>query len=118
MIILIIYMQIRKINLGGVCFLGNSTLNNLLKDYDKKRYMADLAFEKRKKDFFNEHPELEKVTNELEKLALDISKAILNNDIKLADKLKSDFSKLKKKKEDILNSLDIPERYIISFIRV
>lgn len=89
--------------------LSNSTLNNLLKDYEKKKYTAELNYEKDKSAFYTSHPELSEINDKLGKLALDISKAVLKMDSELADNLKKEFYKLKKKKEDILKSSDVPQ---------
>lgn len=89
--------------------LSNSTLNNLLKDYEKKKYTAELNYEKDKADFYTSHPELSEINDKLGKLALDISKAVLKMDNELANKLKKEFYALKKKKEDMLTLNDIPQ---------
>ncbi len=89
--------------------MSNSTLNNLLKDYEKKKYTAELNYEKDKSAFYTSHPELSEINDKLGKLALDISKAVLKMDSELADNLKKEFYKLKKKKEDILKSSDVPQ---------
>ena len=96
--------------------MSNSTLNLLLKDYEKKKYEKELAFEKEKNDFYLSHPELNQINNELGKLALDISKAILSNNIDRSNKLKSDFNLLKQKKEKLLKEIDIPKRCTRTFI--
>ena len=90
--------------------MGNITLNNLLKDYEKKKYKADLNFEKEKTNFYNSNPELLEINSKLGKLALDISKAVLAKNNTLAEKLKLDFNNLKIEKENLLKSLDIPNR--------
>lgn len=90
--------------------LANPTLNSLLKDYEQKKYKADLNFEKDKLKFYNSSPELSSINTKLGKLALDISKAILNNETSLADELKTDFNKLKLEKENLLKTLEIPKR--------
>lgn len=90
--------------------LANPTLNSLLKDYEQKKYKADLNFEKDKLKFYNSNPKLSSINTKLGKLALDISKAILNNETSLADELKTDFNKLKLEKENLLKTLEIPKR--------
>lgn len=90
--------------------MSNPTLNILLKDYEKKRYLADLTFEKQKQDFYNSNPKLLELNNELGKLALCISKAVLTNNIELEHKLRTDFENLKKEKDTILSLVDIPKR--------
>lgn len=90
--------------------LANPTLNSLLKDYEQKKYKADLNFEKDKLKFYNSNPELSSINTKLGKLAIDISKAILNNETSLADELKTDFNKLKLEKEKLLKTIEIPKR--------
>ena len=97
-----------------VFILSNSTLNNLLKEYETKKYIADLNFEKEKTSFYDSHPELAKINSELGKLAIDISKAVLNNDIDLSNELKAEFNNLKEKKEALMKSIKIPNRRIKS----
>lgn len=96
--------------------MGNSTLNVLLKDYEQKKYVADLNFEKDKTAFYDSHPELSRLKSKLGQLALDISKAVLKNDIALETKLKDEFDKLKKEKDDLMATLEIPKRSFRAFI--
>lgn len=90
--------------------MSKSTLNVLLKDYEQKKYIADLNFERDKAAFYASHPELSDLNYKLGKLALDISKAVLSKDTELANKLKSEFNELKTKKEKFLSTTDIPKR--------
>lgn len=90
--------------------MGNSTLNSLLKEYEQKKYIADLNFEKNKSKFYASHPELLQTKTKLGELALGISKAVLNSDVELENKLKAEFEALKKEKENLLKSIKIPER--------
>ncbi len=96
--------------------MGNSTLNNLLKEYEQKKYIADLNFEKDKSAFYNSHPELLEIKNKLGMLAIDISKAVLNNNLELEGKLKSDFKKLEQEKSSLLNSIKIPKRSFRAYL--
>lgn len=89
--------------------MSNSTLNILLKEYERKKEIADLDFEKAKNDFFNSHPELLDLNDELNSKALEISKAILSNDIEKANKLKAEFQSLKSKKDKLLEKIKIPK---------
>lgn len=90
--------------------MNNSTLTLLLRDYEQKKYKADLNFEKEKNNFYNSHPELTEIKTKLGKLALDISHAVLNGNTELEKKLKSEFDELTAKKNKLLSSLDIPKR--------
>lgn len=96
--------------------MANPTLNFLLKDYEQKKYKADLDFEKDKLKFYNSNPKLSELNTALGKLAIDISKAVLNNDTTLVDELKTNFNKLKLEKETLLKTLDIPNRCFRTFI--
>lgn len=89
--------------------MNNSTLNILLKEYEKKKYNAELNFEKDRNKFYESNPELQNLNSKLGKIALDISKAVLNNNFMLAKKLKDDFSNLKLEKEALLKSITIPK---------
>ena len=91
---------------------SNNTLNLLLKDYEQKKYFAEQKQQKAKTEFFISHPELEDINSKLSTLALDISKAVLNKNIDIQNKLKTEFDKLKIEKDELLKSLDIPARCI------
>lgn len=88
--------------------MSNSTLNTLLKEYEKKKFNADMNFEKAKDEFYSLHPDLLEINNKLNSTALDISKSILNNDTENANKLKKEFDNLKLKKEQLLKQIEIP----------
>lgn len=98
--------------------MNNYTLNTLLKDYERKKALADSIFEKQKSEFYNSHPELSDLKHKLGKLALDISKAVLRGDVELEQKLKSEFNDLNVKKDNLLKNIDIPKRSLSPFIRM
>ena len=100
----------------GVIALSNPALNNLLREYEQKKYRAELAFEKEKQEFYSTHPELEALNVKLGKIALDISKAILQQNNNLADKLKTEYQILEKEKQEMLDSLNIPIRRSKTYI--
>ncbi len=89
--------------------MSDPTLNTLLKEYEKKKLNADINFEKSRDAFYNSDTELSELNSKLNHTALEISKAILNDNLTLADKLKSDFNKLKTKKSNLLKSKKIPK---------
>ena len=88
--------------------MNNTTLNNLLKEYERKKYQADLNFEKARDSFYSSHPNLYKINNELNKTALDISKAILSNDENKIKNLKKYFNDLKYQKDRLLENIKVP----------
>lgn len=96
--------------------MNNSTLNLLLRDYEQKKYKADLTFEKERNAFYNSHPELAEIKIKLGRLALDISKAVLNGNTELEKELKNKFNKLTNEKNKLLSNLDIPKRSLCSYI--
>ena len=89
--------------------MSDNILNNLLKEYEQKKYLAELNFQRDKTAFYNSNPKLLTLNEKLGKIALNISKAILNNNTNLSDKLKLDFNNLKLKKENLLKSIEIPQ---------
>ena len=88
--------------------MSTQTLNTLLKEYEKKKFKAELAFEEARNNFYNIHPDIAKINSELNKTALDISKAILNNDENSVKNLKKYFNDLKFKKGKLLENVHIP----------
>ena len=90
--------------------MNNATLNVLLKDYEQKRYKADLNYEKEKSAFYDSNPKLARLNLKLGNLALDISKAVLNKDSDLENKLRLDFNKLKEEKNNLLKTIKVPAR--------
>lgn len=96
--------------------MSNSTLNHLLKDYEQKKYQADLNFEKDKEAFYRLHPELIRINDKLSEIGLSISKAVLTHNTVLETKLKSQYRKLKQEKEQLLASIQIPARSSCPFI--
>lgn len=88
--------------------MSNQTLNTLLKEYEKKKFKADLAFENARNNFYKLHPDIAKINSELNKTALDISKAILNKDENTIKNLKKYFNDLKFKKEKLLENIHVP----------
>ncbi len=88
--------------------MNSTTLNTLLKEYEKKKLDADLKFEKAKNDFYLTHPDLATLNDKLNSTAIEISKSILNNRIDLTKKLRKDFNDLKAEKEKMLKKITIP----------
>ena len=96
--------------------MSSTTLNNLLKEYEQKKYIIELNFEKEKNNFYKAHPELDEVENKLGKLAIDISKAILARNSELENKLRDEFDKLKEQKNHLLSNITIPKRSLLAII--
>lgn len=93
--------------------MSNSTLKNLLKDYEKKRMDAILDLDNRKSALYTSNKRLEEIETELNSFALNTAKAILSANVETncVDNLKEKIHNLKKEKESILNNLNIGEDF-------
>lgn len=92
--------------------MADLVLKELLKEYEKKRFLANTDFENKKELFYKEHPELDEINSKLNNYALLISKAILENKDTVKD-LKEDFENLKTQKETIIRNLNLPDDFFI-----
>ena len=88
--------------------MSNSTLKNLLKDYEQKRILAFSDLEKRKEKLYASNTKLAEIDSELNNYAISTAKSILsNNNADYIDKLKAKIETLNIEKNTILNSLNI-----------
>lgn len=93
--------------------MSDFVLKQLLKEYEKKKFIADSNFEHKKTSFYKEHPELNEINSKLNNYAISISKVILENNIEKANTLKSEFKNLKKEKEAIIKKLNLPKDFFV-----
>ena len=94
--------------------LNNSTLKSLLIEYDKKRINAENIAQKEKENLYEEFPELDEIDKKLSSLAFSsMIELTKNNDKKIIENLNSNIEALKKKKENILNSIGEKSKKII-----
>ncbi len=93
--------------------MSNEILNTLLKEYEKKKFQAELDAEKRKNELFKKIPKLQQIEDELNKSAILISKNILLNNLSSLEDLKQKSEKLKHEKACILQDANIPTNYLI-----
>lgn len=93
--------------------MGNSTLKNLLKDYEQKRLNAILDLDRRKSELFSSNPDLEKIEAELNISSLNLAKAFLStpNDTNCINDLKNKIDDLKNRKNIILKNLNISKDF-------
>lgn len=93
--------------------MSNSTLRNLLKNYEQKRMNAILDLDNRKTALYASNKRLEEIEMELNSFALNTAKSILsaNNETNSVDNLKEKIDNLKKEKEIILNNLNIGDNF-------
>lgn len=93
--------------------MADLVLKQLLKEYEKKRFIANTDFEHKKAVFYKEHPELEEINSKLNDYAILISKMLIKNNSEKVCTLKDEFENLKKQKEDILEKLNLPNDFFI-----
>ena len=94
--------------------MNNSTLKSLLIEYDKKRINAENIAQKEKENLYEEFPELDEIDKKLSSLAFSsMIELTKNNDKKIIENLNSNIEALKKKKENILNSIGEKSKKII-----
>lgn len=93
--------------------MNNSTLNNLLKQYDKKRLDNIKKLENRKLELYLSNPKLQEIDDTLSSISIKTAKLIISkNSSEYLENLKKDVKKLKDEKNAILKSMNIPENYL------
>lgn len=93
--------------------MSSSNLKILLTEYEKKRMNAIYEADNRKLELYKNHPELQKIDDELSKEAINISKQIITSkDSSLIKELNNKLLSLKEKKKKVLYSLNIDENYL------
>ncbi len=93
--------------------MNNAILNDLLKQYEQKRLAHLRDAENRKKELYLSYPQLEKIDNSISTISIKTAKKILNNNSqKTLDELKNEIESLKKEKENLLKSLNVPKSYL------
>ena len=96
--------------------MANTTLKQLLKEYEAKHIFAMQELQKRKEHLFSQHPELQELENQLHHYSIEISKAIVlspKDQESLLLKFEKEISSLKKKKEDLLKNLNISKKDLL-----
>ena len=93
--------------------MNNSTLKNLLTDYEKKHLNAIYDADHRKQLLYKQNPRLQEIDDTLSKEAIEVTKQMISNpNQKLLDQLNQDIEKLKKEKLSILEKLGKDENYL------
>lgn len=93
--------------------MSNSTLKNLLKEYEQKRMSALLDLDRRKQELYSSNKRLEEIESELNSFALNTAKSILSgpDEQNSVVNLKEKIDTLKNEKEEILKDLNITEKF-------
>lgn len=94
--------------------MKDSTLKNLLKEYEQKKLSADLDLENRIRDLYSSNKRLGEIDSELNNFAISTAKSILvSSTSNSLDSLKNKIDALKSEKAKILKSLNIDESFFI-----
>ena len=94
--------------------MNNSILNDVLKEYEKKRLSNTYKLEKRKQELYTSNPELKEIDNKLSEFSINTAKCILqNNSEKYLKDLKKEVQFLKNKKINILKKAGLSEDYLL-----
>ena len=62
--------------------MNNSILNDVLKEYEKRRLSNTYKLEKRKQELYTSNPELREIDNKLSEFSINTAKCILQNNSK------------------------------------
>lgn len=89
--------------------MANKNLDFLLSEYDEKRRIAELKFEKLKTQVYKDFPRIEEIDSQINKLSINKAKYILTNNSQI-DFIDENIKNLKKEKQDILNNANIDLR--------
>lgn len=93
--------------------MSDQILKQLLKEYDKKRFIEEELADYKKKAFFTTHPELEKINTDLNTLAISISKSVLSNNLEKKNELQMQFNNLQSKKKLLYKQLNITDNFFL-----
>lgn len=95
--------------------MSNEIFNNLLKEYEQKKTKAELDAIERKDKLYELNPRLKEIENELNTLAINTAKNILNGNKENLEELNKKINFLKHEKEEILKSKGIDLAYLKPF---
>lgn len=90
-------------------------VNELLSEYEKKRFKKEQLVEERRKELIFKYKELAKIENEIQAVATDKIKSIFSNPEKKEKNLKNlekELFILQKKKDQFIKKLKLPEGYL------
>ena len=93
--------------------MNNTVLTNILKEYEKKRFLAEKDLENRKNKLYSENSRLEEIDTELSSLGISTAKSLIqSNNSSILQELNKKIEILKQEKLDILNNLNLPANYL------
>ena len=93
--------------------MNNLILNDLLKEYEQKRFNNLRDAENRKNSLYLSNPKLQEIDDKLSNISINTAKAILKNNSKeYLEELKKEIENLKAEKNNLLKSIDIAKNYL------
>ena len=95
--------------------MRKSKLRELLVSYERKRDRAESDLEDRKKDVYNQIPEIKNIDDEVASLGLKLARLVLSNPSNKKEILKESqvkMNELKKRKDELLKQYKVPDWYL------
>ena len=95
--------------------MKDSTLRDILINYERKRDKANRALEQRKNDVYNQIPKIKEIDDEINKVGLEMMKLVLKNPAKreeLCLESKNKINELQNQKQQLLNQYEVPKWYL------
>lgn len=95
--------------------MKESTLRDILINYERKRDKADRLLEQRKNDVYKQIPEVKEIEDQINKVGLEMMKLVLKNPSNketLSLEAKEKIQALTKKKQDLLDKWNVPKGYL------
>lgn len=95
--------------------MKESTLKEILTSYERKRDKAESDLEQRKKDVYNQIPEIADIDKEISQIGLKLARLVLQNPLDketIIAESKSKMEELKNKKQEVLDKYKVPKWYL------
>ena len=95
--------------------MRESKLRELLVSYERKRDRAESDLEERKKDVYNQIPEIKNIDDEVASIGLKLARLVLSNPSNKDEILKESkikMKELKERKEELLKQYKVPDWYL------
>ena len=92
--------------------MANKNLETILTEYEEKRRSSDLELDRRKEKIYSQFPRIEEIDIELNKIAINKARAILNHNENI-ENLDKKINELKKEKENLLvkENINLEKKY-------
>jgi DNA replication protein DnaC len=94
-------------------FVSDLILKQILKEYEQKKFIAEKEYSEKINKFYNNHRDIYDLNEQINHIALQITKSILSNTKENTTNLKINFEKLNKQKNLKLSNLNLPDDFFI-----